>query len=593
MASFVFANISTRVSQTKSISFQPPDDLRSLNALPSFDLLLKLQPQFEIDLSLKSSTIMPVSLGMLSILLMLDICFIVNYFMVRAFRKWTDRVAQREAQAAAEAAELEEKKQSSDIITNHMNGFVEMFNDAFKGNQDFAFAWVFGTVKLDPLRVKRFPGWKPIPFNLGIWTTCIFVSLATIVLSPDLVTEQLGVSTATLDADLCVSDSYSAGVDELREKLRHMTNIENARLQYQLMLDLHGALVNDTSLYGVPPYQCPSTDEVSGYKEDWTSGQPFFPAYCEDALEAAIEAAQSRECIQEVCDCPAMPDSPLFEITGLAGQKYCGEVCIGVPYPCPQHTADEEEVLDDYRAHQFQFAEARRVNLTNSFPTSIPENIASPATQTAEKIMFQVEVASYLYIGYQCLSLFFPSPLILFRMPVWTGIKRLLFGVQKPYFICFVVAVWWGLEYFRGIWLSPDIRLFVNNLRAGDPCFVDVDYLLERQMVLNDICAEIMPMAPEFRSSALTVFDVIREVQLFVDSCSCPFPKEHVSQITQAFLSNATEIGFDVPIDLCDDGYAADCKCLTVISFNTGGYMKLMLFCCSNVLNNRYHLRPT
>ena len=528
---------------------------------------------------------MAVSFGMLGILVMLDVCFIVNYFVVRSLRQWTNRVLRQERrkQRRKEAQRIA-NGHSSDVFSNNLQGVYNYINDVIDWNYDITFAWLLGTVKLDPLRVKKFPDWSPIPWNLGIWTTCIFISLTTILLSPDLVTDQLGVSLATLDADLCVTDIKESGVEELRRELLHMTRFNEAKKQYELMTSIHHALINDTALYGVPPYQCPSIgdSDVTGYKDDWdtttttqrgssrNNNGPFFPSYCDTALQAALEAAQTRECITEICDCPILPDSAIFEFTGYAGEKFCGaQVCIEVPYPCPSHSADLDETLDslynsnmtDYRFQQYQFAEQRRrtnLNLTGSFPTSVASKYASPATQTAEKVMWQVEVASYLYIAYQCLSLFFPSPLILFRMPWWSGIKRYLFGVQKPHFICVVVAIWWGIEYFRGIWYSPDIRLFVNNLRAGDPCFVDADYLLERQYTLNSICEELMPMKPQFEASTLTVIDVLREIQHFDTDCNCGFPNQYLSQVKQAFMSNATYVGFTDTLDLCDGGYEFD-----------------------------------
>ena len=498
---------------------------------------------------------MAVSLGMLSILLMLDICFIINYFLVRALRQWTNRVMRLQQEAAASEAAEKENKQSSDILYNNFHGVIEQINESLNLNKDFAFAWIMGSVKLDAMVVKKFPGWKPIPYNLGLCSTCVFIILATILLSPDLVAEQVGVSSATLNADLCVADIHDTGVKKLEQKLVELTNIEVAREQYQLVTNFHEALVNDTALYGIHPYQCPTNGDLSGSKSDWLGPAPFFPGWCEEALEAAIDSAKSRECIEEVCDCPTLPDSPLFDVTGLAGQKFCGEVCIEVPYPCPKHAAEEEQALEDYRFEQYKFAEERRVNISNAFPTSsIPENIVSPAIDTAEKIMKQVDVASYLYIGYQCMALYFPSPLILFRMPWWSGMKRLLFGVQKPYFICFVVAVWWGIEYFRALWYSPDIRLVVYNMRSGDPCFMDADYLLSRQMLLNDMCSELMPMAPQFQSSLFTISDVLREVEYFATSCGCGLPAQHVSQLSEIFDQNISlALGFNNTFEICDD----------------------------------------
>jgi hypothetical protein len=566
---------------------------------------------------------MAVSFGMLGVLLMLDVCFIVNYFVIRALRRWANRKNQMESMAAAALEKQKEELQhSSDVLSNNFQAIAEMFNDTMVMNQDFAFAWVWGTVKLESMRVKKFPGWSPIPYNLGIWTTCIFISLATVLLSPDLVTEQLGVSLSTLDADLCVAEIHDTGIAELKQRLLEMTNLEEAKQQFELMSSFHQALINDTALYGIPPYECPDSGVVSGSKQNWTKQGSFFPGYCEQALEAAIDAAQTRECISEVCDCPMLPDSFVFEATGMAGEKFCGEVCIEFPYPCPKHTAEEEQELDDYRFHQFQFAEQRRRNYTMEFPVSVPDNVVSTATKTAEKILFQVDVASYLYIAYQCLALFFPSPLILFRIPVWSGIKRFLFGVQKPYFICIVVAAWyvqqhshdgiyttflgrlfiqfshgvsyrWGVEYFRGIWYSPDIRLFVNNLRSGDPCFVDADYLLERQFVLNDVCEQLVPMVPTFQSSAITVIDTLKEVMHFGDDCNCQFPNQHLSGIRDAFLDNISSIGFDIPMDICGDrSSAGECK-----FWLQGWSFKRKMFILTNSLSNgllfvcRYALR--
>lgn len=141
-------------------------------------------------------------------------------------------------------------------------------------------------------------------------------------------------------------------------------------------------------------------------------------------------------------------------------------------------------------------------------------------------------------------------------------------GLHSP-FLCF--QAWWGVEYFRGIWYSPDIRLFVNNLRSGDPCFVDADYLLDRQWVLNGVCEELVPMVPQFRSSAITVVDTLREVMHFDEDCSCPFPNQYMSGIQKAFLENASSIGFDLPIDVCGGGNTGgDCKFVFIRTTESG-----------------------
>lgn len=508
---------------------------------------------------------MAVSFGMLGILLMLDVCFLVNFFVISALRRHTNKRSK-----ASQAMELSSKSHSSDVLSNNFQGFF----DSLRNHEDFAFAWVLGTVKLSPLVVKPFPGWKPIKYNLGLWGTCFFITLGCVLLSPELITKQVGVSSGSLDSDLCIKEDFTDGINELRDHLLNITNLEVAKRQHRLMVDFHSALVNDTSLYGVGPHSCPDRNGVSGKKREWkdpTKGE-FFPGYCTEALDAAIEAAKSRQCIEEICDCPTLPDNAVFKVAGLANQKFCGEVCVEVPYACPKHTADEESELQDYRYQQYLSAEKERIlRNENLFPTSVSQNIRSTATETAEKILLQVDIASYVYIAYSLLALFFPSPLVLFRMPYWTQIKRFVFGVQKPFFIVTAVAIWWGVEYFQAIWYSPDIQLFINNLRAGDPCFVDGEYLVERQHTLNDICEEIVPLEPQWNASALTVQDVLTEVKYFASACECPFPGEFLSKVASLgvlTMGNASEMGFGSVADFCASENGTDsCKFYTMRLF--------------------------
>jgi len=502
------------------------------------------------------------SLGMLGILLMLDICFLVNYFVIRALRRWAD--SQSKQRHSAKRRKKEEKDQ--DHITEQMKVLANA-----SAYSELAFAWLTGSVRMEALCVRKFPAWKPLPYHLGMVTTCIFVILATIMLSPDLIAQHLGASAVQLDANLCVSEHFDAGIEAFQKELFEMTNLPLAKQQHHLLQDFHQALINDTALYGIPPFQCPSNPKQKngpGLKKEWEKRHKasFFPGFCEQALTAAMESANHRVCYHEFCDCPTLPDLAVFQMAGLADKKFCGEVCISVPTVCPGHSLpvvtdeDRYDASKDYQLQQLLFAQQQQRLLAENrtFTTTLPENIQSTAEKTAEKISHQVDIASYVYIGYSCLALFFPSPLILFRMPYWISVKWFLFGVQKTHFICFVLAVWWGVEYFRSVWYSPDLQVFLSNLRIGDPCFVDPDYLLERQKVLNTVCQELIPLEPEFNQSAITVHDVLQEVHLFSNRCNCSFPNQYLSDVTSSMVSNNTiasvlsEIGFNQTMQLND-----------------------------------------
>lgn len=512
------------------------------------------------------------SLGMLGILLMLDICFLVNYFVIRALRRWADSQTDNRSHGRNNAKRGKKDKKDHDHVTEQMKILAN--GSAYS---ELAFAWLTGSVRMEALCVRKFPAWKPLPYHLGLITTCIFVVLATIMLSPDLIAQHLGASAVQLDANLCVSEHFDAGIEAFQQELWDITNLKLAKQQHHLLQDFHQALINDTALYGIPPFQCPSNQKKKNGQPDrsnpWTKKEwekrhkaSFFPGYCEQALTAAMEAANQRVCYHEFCDCPTLPDLAVFQMAGLADKKFCGEVCISVPTACPGHSlpvvADEDryDESNDYQLQQLLFAQQRQRELAENrtFATTLPDNIQSTAEKTAEKISHQVDIASYVYIGYSCLALFFPSPLILFRMPYWIATKRLLFGVQKTHFICFVLAVWWGVEYFRSVWYSPDLQVFLSNLRIGDPCFVDPDYLLERQNVLNAVCQELIPLEPEFNQSAITVHDVLQEVHLFSNGCNCSFPNQYLSNVTSSMVSNKTiasvlsEIGFNQTMSLDD-----------------------------------------
>lgn len=524
---------------------------------------------------------MAVSFGMLGILLMLDVCFIVNFFFIRALRQWTDQNQKQKRKLEASRGSTKKKKkdcqrekgQACTANSNHheANPSSSSAGDGFifaSRERDIAFAWCLGTVRLEPLRVKKFHGWKRLPGRAGLWTTSFFILLGSILLSSKLLVNDMGVSSGSLDSDLCVFEDFEEGLQELRSKLQDMTHLAEAQQQHRLMVAFSEALLNDTALYGVPPHDCPKRGRISGLKDQWDQPGPFFPGYCSEALEAAIEAAKNRECTEKICDCPTLPDSAVFQVAGLANKKYCGEVCIDVPFACPQHSADDAfEALTDYRFRQFEAAEKRRLRQQKQykFPTSATEIIQSSATDIVDKIMRQVEIASYGYIAYSCTALFFPTPLNLFRAPHWVALKQFFFGAQKHYFIIFVLSFWWGAEYFRKLWYSPDIRLYLNNLRVGDPCFVDMEYLMERQSILNEYCEALVPLEPQWNSSLLTSIDVLVEVEHFTNDCDCPFPNEHLGQWKDSLVgTNVTEFGFSPVNTMCaskkDMVFGDECK---------------------------------
>ena len=235
---------------------------------------------------------MAVSVGMLGILLMLDIFFIMNFFIVRALRHWTNKTVKQQKEALASRG-----------------GFIS-------GISDVCFAWLVGSVRLEPMSVRKFPDYKSIPYSLGLLSTSVFIVISSILLAPNLIPEQLGITGLSLNTEFCVNERFDAGLAELKKELYQQTNFREARKQHKAMTHLRDLLLNDTALYGVEPFQCPSHRGPKGKKHEWNKEHdfrvPFFPNYCQEALESALQAAQDRECSKEICKCPTLPDNPAF-----------------------------------------------------------------------------------------------------------------------------------------------------------------------------------------------------------------------------------------------------------------------------------------
>lgn len=232
------------------------------------------------------------SYAILGILFMLDICFLTNYYVNLALRRFTDVMS-------ANDPPMQEKP----IVGGGggIAGFLEKF----------LFGCILGKVKPMPLSIQRFPEWKPISHRLGVVFTSILVLISLALMSPQyfqgFIKADLG--SVTLSGDFCKGSDVDAGLLKLEELVDNLTNYKQATLQHAHMMLFHEALVNDTTLYGTTGYECPGEN---GKKSAWTdltkkpasTNGPFFPGYCAAAQQFAIDASKNLKCDNEKCACP-------------------------------------------------------------------------------------------------------------------------------------------------------------------------------------------------------------------------------------------------------------------------------------------------
>jgi len=486
------------------------------------------------------------SFGILGILVTLDISFLVNFILIKTLREYTD----------AYVATLPQEKdfgQQADVGDGAISKFVETY---FIG-------LLFGKVKNIPLSTQRFPGWEPISFKAGLITTTVFALVSLLLLSPEYFSDFIGADMGSLmvSGELCNRDDQDAGIERLRQQVESFTNFEIAVAQHGHMVRFNEALIHDTTLYGEPGFACPTEPNgLSGVKSDWqdftrppaAEHGPFFPGYCEAAKEAAISAALRTTCTVEQCACPVVPRNGFTEFFGIDGDELCFlRVCASSAQACPGHTNDARVNLRNYREGQLNELdnppEPEIDQPEADLQAELSQEAQDAAVNAATRLLEQADLAGNIYSIYSVVALYFPTPLLVFRLPYIIAIKRFFFGAEQKRFIILFVSTWWAIRYINGLFESEEVQIFLSNLMSGDPCFLDPAYVARRFQTIEDICDELVPLQPEFDTNRISVRQVIFEVDFFAQ-CDCLFPMEAMFDLrsTEFPESEVGELGFSV-----------------------------------------------
>ena len=132
---------------------------------------------------------------------------------------------------------------------------------------------------------------------------------------------------------------------------------------------------------------------------------------------------------------------------GFKDMDFCDKHIV----PCPDFSRYDElkDVVEDYTKEQLKKA----YDATSEFaaPAIQEMNMVMDEGMTymARLLIKQMEIASYLYVGYTCLTLFFPSPLVIFREHFLIALRQFVFGASKYTFILLCLAIWRGVQYFQ------------------------------------------------------------------------------------------------------------------------------------------------
>lgn len=238
------------------------------------------------------------------------------------------------------------------------------------------------------------------------------------------------------------------------------------------------------------------------------------------------------------------------------------EFCEDEIIPCPDYAAADalSDVLEDYALEQYKYVE--------SIVIKAPEVVVNVASEAAvllfELLMQQLEIAATAYVFYQCVSLWFPAPLFLFRSNVVVATKRFLFGSQKIFFMAIVLAIWWGWSYLQTFQIPAILSVHLDSF-LKDPCLADPGYVIQVGQEFSEVCDELTEMQSNWKIETETIKQILSMVELMTE-CSCDFPFKHLRQlmpITSDEVDRLKSLGFGRLVEdgLCNEFFSANDQC--------------------------------
>lgn len=139
------------------------------------------------------------SLTEIGLMFMVNVLFISNFFFVRRLRIIVD------SHTGNTLLNKFQRYVGESRLVSGLNGFILGYRQA-KSNNDEAKNWkgklreieyacCLGKHRKEQTIGQKFPEWKPIPLKLGVVTTAFTLLIATILLSDNILTRKLAVST--------------------------------------------------------------------------------------------------------------------------------------------------------------------------------------------------------------------------------------------------------------------------------------------------------------------------------------------------------------------------------------------------------------
>ena len=428
-----------------------------------------------------------------------------------------------------------------------------------------AYACVLGKLKMENSVPATFSNWKPIPFKLGIISSSMSLLFATLLLSGPLnfFQDKLSVNVNRESDGLCTTDDFDSKMKDFKEHIdRNVTNYTMSKIQNNLFSNYSEALLNDTELYGDSEiYRCPASISADLGTKDlyYDAGKnrthgPFFPGYCLNQLELNVLDEYTKMCgiRKEVC----------IDRWGLS------ILCKTITLDVPCHTLNSGQAqqasstLDDQREEERDIAN-QDVTIQSDADTDDLNHLQNKAAKILSTLLKQINIAGIIYSVYVVVALYFPTPLTLFRPPLKTRAKELMFGAGKFTFIVSVIIGWYVYLYIGNILRSPEFNIYLKNVIV-DPCFIDGDFIGARASFVHDVCEDLIHFENQLGFMKLQTEQVNSRIDQFTDKCKCPFPNHYTESFhpvideplaSPSSLDDVQADGFDMVQFLFSDNF--------------------------------------
>lgn len=386
------------------------------------------------------------SLTDIGLLFMVNIMLISNFLFVRKLRIVVDTTDEPILQ---KLAELIRRRRLSEAQQARSNKNTETINSKGKC-REIIYAACLGKHRMEPVVGQSFPGWKPIPLKIGVISTAIVLLITSVLLSKNALTSHLAITTQADQRQgqgFCSTEDFDEKFLAFRDHIKgeNVTNFYNAKKQFNVTQRFQNVLDSNTT-------------------QDWNND-------CDRLFDY-----EERQEIKNTC---TFDQKICIDSWGLS--ILCKTIKVTLPacVNALEGARVEEPDVDP--------------TIESDVDVSALDQLNQRSAALVQRLLRQIDIAGSLYSLYLVITLFFPTPIVLFRPSLTIGCKQLFCGVQKYIFIFAVLIIFWGYDYFLRYLTHPEVQIFIKNL-VTDPCFIDGEFIQNRTDVVRETCKGLIVM---------------------------------------------------------------------------------------------------